>query len=109
MGYKGVLCYDLLNQKTLISWHVIHNEDIFPFKNTQCLSPASASQTISAPRSPVAIVMTSLPQAQPSRSSASSSPATSDSNPSHDDQMIPIFTDAQLEVLLPLPTSSSQM
>lgn len=62
MGYKGVLCYDLQTQKILISRHVIHNEDIFPFKNHPCSSPAASSQTVSAQKSPVAIVMSSMPQ-----------------------------------------------
>lgn len=32
MGYKGGICYDIHSRKFIISWHVIHDKDVYPFK-----------------------------------------------------------------------------
>lgn len=32
MGYKGVICYDIHSRKFIISRHVIHDGDVYPFK-----------------------------------------------------------------------------
>ncbi|CAL9022062.1 unnamed protein product, partial [Prunus brigantina] len=79
--------------------------------STQNQSSPSLSTSQSTP---VAVVMASMPQTPLSHSpvlTSSTSSANSSSSRSqvHDDQMLPVFTDAQLEVLLPLESTSSQM
>ncbi|KAM1240518.1 hypothetical protein ACFX2I_046066 [Malus domestica] len=32
LGYKGAICYDLKNRRLILSRHVIHNEEVFPYK-----------------------------------------------------------------------------
>lgn len=33
-GYKGVICYDIKSRKFIVSRHVVHDEDVHPFKYT---------------------------------------------------------------------------
>ena len=33
-GYKGVICYDIKTRKFILSRHVIHDEDVYPFKQS---------------------------------------------------------------------------
>lgn len=35
MGYKGVMCYNISSRKLILSRHVIHDEEMFPYKNVQ--------------------------------------------------------------------------
>ncbi|KAI5318095.1 hypothetical protein L3X38_037803 [Prunus dulcis] len=117
MGYKGVLCYDLRTHKVLISRHVIHNEDVFPCKTTQVSTQNQNQSSLSTSTSrspPVAVIVASMPQKSPSAPMLNSSTSSTNSSsfsrsPVHDNQVLPVFTDAQLEVLLPLESASSLM
>ncbi|KAM0982243.1 hypothetical protein ACFX2A_015487 [Malus domestica] len=48
IGYKGVLCYNRNTQRLLLSRHVIHDENVFPFKKSHSSvhisSPVVSSQ-----------------------------------------------------------------
>lgn len=35
MGYKGVACYNISSGKLVISRHVVHDEDVFPYRIKQ--------------------------------------------------------------------------
>lgn len=38
VGYKGTICYHLPSKKQFLCRHVIHNEIVFPAKNSSCSS-----------------------------------------------------------------------
>ncbi|KAI5327629.1 hypothetical protein L3X38_027025 [Prunus dulcis] len=40
-GYKGVICYNTSTHRFLLSRHVVHDENVFPFGNSQSALPSS--------------------------------------------------------------------
>ncbi|CAL2254172.1 unnamed protein product [Prunus armeniaca] len=42
-GYKGVLCFNMLTGKFVVSRHVLHDETVFPFANKMSSSASSSS------------------------------------------------------------------
>ncbi|KAI5355626.1 hypothetical protein L3X38_008521 [Prunus dulcis] len=68
-GYKGVICYNRITAKSVISRHVLHDEAVFPFKQITpgiCQQSSQFSSTAS-----VAPIIVSLPS-RPSQASLNS-------------------------------------
>ncbi|BBG96882.1 hypothetical protein Prudu_005830, partial [Prunus dulcis] len=68
-GYKGVICYNRITAKCVISRHVLHDEAVFPFKQINpgiCQQSSQFSSTAS-----VAPIIVSLPS-RPSQASLNS-------------------------------------
>ncbi|KAI5354359.1 hypothetical protein L3X38_007254 [Prunus dulcis] len=79
-GYKGVLCYDIVTDKFVISRHVIHDKSVWPFKSLLLSSPTAVSE----PQAAAPHILFSLPLQEvtpqvttvtPSAHSTSSSPS----------------------------------
>lgn len=120
-GYKGVICYNTTTQKFIISRHVVHDESIFPFKQSESSiqsSTFSSCDPSSFTASPIVVsVSTSMsPYASSTDSSiASSHPSdvpylasTSYGNDpvlvtssAESTQHLPVLNAQQLEVILP--------
>ncbi|KAM1763221.1 hypothetical protein ACFX11_002585 [Malus domestica] len=52
-GYKGVICYDIKTRKFILSRHVLHDEDVYPFK--QVLPSKDSTATYRCSQTPVLI------------------------------------------------------
>ena len=57
VGYKGVVCYDLSSNKLVLSRHVVHDENTFPFKNRLLLSFGKSNKVQSSTRPPIIVQM----------------------------------------------------
>ncbi|CAL9026180.1 unnamed protein product [Prunus brigantina] len=129
-GYKGVLCFNMLTDKFVVSRHVLHDETVFPFANKMS-SSISGSSHGSSKTTPVLVsipipVSSSTPAHSMSLSQYGLQPAVSqdvifphqvsDSDPisrasSSNDSIgdmvplvsmpAPVLRDDQLQVLLP--------
>lgn len=78
-GYKGVFCYDHLHDKCFLSWHVIHDEQVFPFKKNHDHDNFKLGNSSTSGVLIVSVVMTlpssSVPQFNDAYSSQSSGSA----------------------------------
>ncbi|KAM1626584.1 hypothetical protein ACFXTN_013569 [Malus domestica] len=57
-GYTGVVCYDISSNKLVLSRHVIHDENTFPFKSPKQLSSVKSNNS-QGPQLPLIIVQLS--------------------------------------------------
>lgn len=74
-SYKGVLCYDRLQDKCIISRHVIHDENTYPFKLPECAKTQSQPILACTPPSSIPILVSLLPLIVEPTLSSSSSPS----------------------------------
>ena len=124
-GYKGAICYNRVTDKILISRHVIHNEECFPFACTsvssQCYNSGFVNNTnestrpivvnlvSSSPRQGHGSSSTAIPRSPISVGTANSHPSpnssvlftsSSDATLSHS-PVLPVHSSRQVEVVLP--------
>lgn len=72
MRHKGVLCFNPHSREVLISRYVLHNKEVFPFKDSLSFSQTPLSHSASSSSSsPFTLVMSSISPTSPSISSAS--------------------------------------
>lgn len=127
LNYKGVYCFNPQTGKMIISRHVVHDENVFPFHFGKQLPYVNETFThLTMPTSIPAHVIVNLPQSQaptstlPHDSSGSrhiDSPHdisfSSTSDVSHNVEtatsqsvtMLPLLSNAQLVVILPIASS----
>lgn len=109
--YKGVICYNSVTGKFIISRHMVHDETLFPFKFAKSHASQS-SGNLSSPRSTPLIIVTMPFVVAPPPTSSQSSSATLDS-PNHDlgsHDTSGILDTHQLQLVLhPLNSSSSDV
>ncbi|KAI5312002.1 hypothetical protein L3X38_041175 [Prunus dulcis] len=134
-GYKGVICYNRITAKCVISRHVLHDEAVFPFKQIHpgiCQQPSQVSSTDSV--APIIVSLPSKPsqaalnsqdplflasdtQVSTSQSqSISSTPgslspiqhqASLDDIPVASGGSVPVLNEQQLQVMFPFEVDSS--
>ncbi|KAI5319029.1 hypothetical protein L3X38_038737 [Prunus dulcis] len=126
-GYKGVICYNTTTHRFLLSRHVVHDENVFPFGNSQSAFPSSnisscPSSSFKTPpivvsishhvpslaSSPVPNIASSHSSALPSSVSASfgGDPVLIGSSTASIENL-QVLNDPQLQALLPSQESSS--
>lgn len=112
-GHKGVLCYNLVTSKFLISRHVVHDESIFAF--TKKILSSSVNTIKSSSTTPIIISLPDLEPLPQVSSSVQSSPPrllSEDSFPTDSEfgtnvsharitTEVHVLNDHQLQVLLP--------
>ncbi|CAL9001424.1 unnamed protein product [Prunus brigantina] len=119
-GYKGVLCYDIANDKFVISRHVIHDESIWPFKSLLLSSKTVVSESQVAmppilfplPLREVTPRATTVTPIAPSTSSSTSASLVAQPLGGSDSVLVPevhhpLLGDHHLPILPPLEHSSS--
>ncbi|CAL2270481.1 unnamed protein product [Prunus armeniaca] len=116
-GYKGVICYNRDSGRLCLSRHVVHDETVFPLKLMNSTHTSSSSRV---PRSPMLLPVV-LPVAPAPTTDSDNIPpqssippslhfslqdSTSSATPPCPSTMLPVLTDAQLQVILPMRSSS---
>lgn len=118
-GYKGVFCYDQLQDKCFLSRHVIHDEHVFPFKKNHdhdnFKQGKSSTSGVLIASVVVPLPSSSIPQFNDAHSSQSfgsviRTPSLNHVSASsfHQDSL-PILTDKKFQVIIPFDSSCSSM
>lgn len=57
MGYKGVICFNIITRKLILSRHVIHDESMFPYKIQSTVSTNEIQHVQSKIQRPIIVQM----------------------------------------------------
>lgn len=117
IGYKGVLCYNIQTKKFIVSRSVIHDEDVFPFKQVRDTNNTRATQksfSIQFPDtsdrySPFVTLVSNHSDQHIEDSNDNTLQASHQnhhsSSPFGTTSMLPIHSTTQLDVILPISTT----